>query len=70
MKNLDVYGVQELNAVEMIGLNGGNPLKKWIWDYTLGKLVDYLIENLPEAMEEYSNTIQEGGTTSTQMPFP
>ncbi|NCQ52492.1 hypothetical protein GW796_11565 [archaeon] len=46
MKNLENFGVQELNAMELIGVNGGVDLTKQ--GYNAGWLAARLLKNFVE----------------------
>ncbi len=70
MKDLSKFGVQELGAVEMKKVDGGNPIiegAKWVGGYLLGKAADWAVENrekLAKARKRAMDRHQKlGGTT-------
>jgi len=71
MKNLDLnnYGVQELNGVEMKETDGG--ILEFVYEYVTGRSLASDARKVTEAAAKaYAQVIAEGGTTSSQMPFP
>lgn len=61
--NLDVYGVQEMNAEEMRKTNGGG-LGGLIWD-----LIQIVWETRKETFSAACEIKREGGTLAADMPF-
>jgi hypothetical protein len=73
MKNLDLneLGVQEMNAQEKRENNGGFFGIGDIYEIVLDRSLNQDIRALAgAAVGAYAQIIKEGGTTSTQMPFP
>lgn len=71
MKNLDLnaLSVQEMNVEEMRKAEGG--FLDFVYEVVTGRsLASDVRSALIAGSKAYAQVIQEGGTTSSQMPFP
>ena len=55
MKNLENYGVQEMNTNEMREVDGGGTLAKWF---------GYVIGSVQGTVDNFFNKMSEGGITA------
>ena len=61
MKNLELegFGLVEMNNKEMLELEGGGGLWSFVYDYTLGKIIDFTVDHM---IEDYKS--RSGGPAS------
>jgi len=58
MKNLENFGVQELNCTDLIKIQGGNPL----WDWVVGEAIGAVVDFIAYDNEGYGRRMYETGS--------